>query len=1434
MAFTVTIATEAAPCTTDPTGSTAQYMGVTLFARLDWDAQDDAASFDAASDSIRRLLAPWRWETRWSDVGARARPENPTTSAKDSLDALLATIGWDERERLALPPEDAAEDRPNWTVLQLQLARLAPQLSHGLGLAHLFGGGPVPAMPRLEALVIDGAEYADGASYTAPGSQPVTIRIDNDPDVPSFAALDRYIGLIHGARRLVAANSYPGTEEPLTTSRNWLVDLPDRLAQAMDPVPRLADLHELRPVEREALEKALVALLAGLADANGVPLRLCVRGWGDAARQEEEAAFARAWAERLVGHVDGLARGLANLIAGGEPLDPLPPAAVLRDAYIGEGVVEALRKVLRDTRPAGADDIIAASDRWLVDPAATRVVLADLLPHALALRPDGLHRAIAKATAAPGDDLAMARDAFLAAFPPTLGAIYGVGASHDAELRAMAEAQRDMLFEPAAGVDPVAEQGFAILTDALFAPSHKSGPGSEPDLHQILDGYLVAIRQVMDGSATPFQLASQARLEMAVNGGSGQTLLTNAIAPHPVSFDHRGDDGLDPTRPECRLAIANYRGEALIPWSNRANPVDQGEPSAASQVQLDYEDAGAAVPRIAYGRSYDIVCGYQGLGGALPAGFCAPTAPFAFDAAALAAFVESGEGANYVRRHDALRMVPPGAPQLIHLTDGPDGRQPGDDAVRPLWKEYRARYTVEADPALLDDAATIFLDHLQADRSQRAFRIAPPALALGRKDKLPGHVANAKLWQYWRERDADPYPAAAVAAHPIVEPPSGEDHADDPAVVGTPRGAAGNRGGILVRLHALEREGVGAALEQLVPLAPGDRVDLDLRVVAGATASLAASGLKLAVTLPAGRLYALEMITVVDAAYFEGGTDRRFGEIGTPLVAHDVRAFGRSVLAIECLPEQAAHLPTPWALWRALELADADGVTTAILRGEDASFDTVGRISAIRQLWRWDGGPVPDAPMAGHWGKAEPVGAGDPARHPEFIAFEEALFADRGQAGQEDGAVQHVAGTSDRLFTLAASPDRGADYLRVRLRVTSRYAALRRRIDPDGEHLAATTQFGGLPLTAWRGLPLAARRSRPLPTPRIAVAVPLFGAMEGEGRSGGSLIFLDHAMYDTRSGGGLAERLVAEVTVEQVPLRMEGEGEVQEGATAALAIGRDPILYDDGDPFAGDPAPSRLARRHVTGAWEGHDAALWDPDGEVAGSRATLRCTAILGQTLEPTSPAPRLPFAMALFEPLLGAPAYAIAPNTLARIRVRTELVVDTLQLRSGQSAIGLASPWSAPLWVQILGDAGGTARLIANREGETIAIRPASTGSAYLDRLRQRLADRAPDHIAAPFLTNGVAAIVGRIIVDVNGEDQLRPDAVAVVEADGDGLRVIPGEPLGERWFVRLVEIERVVVRAGDVPVLSEHPDRWFRADRPGEEPAERLVAIGPLLIG
>ena len=89
-------------------------------------------------------------------------------------------------------------------------------------------------------------------------------------------------------------------------------------------------------------------------------------------------------------------------------------------------------------------------------------------------------------------------------------------------------------------------------------------------------------------------------------------------------------------------------------------------------------------------------------------------------------------------------------------------------------------------------------------------------------------------------------------------------------------------------------------------------------------------------------------------------------------------------------------------------------------------------------------------------------------------------------------------------------------------------------------------------------------------------------------------------------------------------------------------------------------------------------------------------------------------------------------------------------------------------------------------------------------------------------------------RVIVDVNGEDQLRPDAVAVVEADGDGLRVTPGEPLGERWFVRLVEIERVVVRAGDVPVLSEHPDRWFRADRPGEEPAERLVAIGPLLIG
>ncbi|GAA0274047.1 hypothetical protein GCM10009127_13090 [Alteraurantiacibacter aestuarii] len=1465
MTFTLTVQMETAPCSTDPAGVGHSYMGLTLFPVL---TSDDPAGDEADYADVRdAMLKPWKWLCTWSG----ASPVNTIGHVADCppLDALLTAIDWERRHLLTLDmsatgaqmddEEMATEDEedPRWPGVLIQLSRAAPQISHGLGLAYLFSfGEDEPALPNLDSIEIGGTRFTSdqtGDLHVDGRTIRVKVIIERDTDIP-VAELKSWKEPINGITRLV---KYPADWQ---TKNNWLAQLAVRLGRALDPVGRFLDMHDDHapaPLTRDNLESAVMSLLAGLTDETLV--RACQSGAVFFNLKSEEMKFADEWASRLAVMHDGLAKAIVLEISG-PASSSLPTAGEIRERYEADGLLSMFAATMRSVLPPPKPETKAIFDlasNWLNNSENILALRDSGMCTAIATHKGGLLEVIVTECAAAGDDRKQAMDAFRKNFGPQVQAALGLDAAWLPRLNTMAEGLVKSVFDAAPGVDRVAETGIVHMADAIFADE------AAGQIHEIVDGYCLAVRDISKGDQGPFILANKASVTLQ-KGQDGVSLpFGDCTVPIPVSFDLT----VDVAGKETRQAIAHYRGESMIPFADRGNPVeqDEAEPFEPQFTFLCQPPAGSgdALPEIAYGRTYQTVIGYQGLGGAMPAAFCDPEQPLVFSGEMLAQFAAAqGVERTIIKQNTPLRTLEPGAPRLLnHRADMQDrpltlGRRE-DKLVRPLWKEYLSHCPDQAAQDLAREAATVFLDPLalpgrEAERSSVSFTIAPASLALGQQG-TQGYVSDPLVWQYWVRRDGD------FTASLMEERPQSEE-VDDPAVVSGVAGAASGNGGVVVRLWAIKPDRISksARLEiadtKHIALAAGERIEATSTssVDPATVADLSVVGKKLAITLPAGQQFLVEIRTVVDSGFFEEGVDRRFGDLGRAIAGKPYREFGAAVLAFECLPA-TDDMPTPEAVWKAMRIEDANGVTIARLSPEmdDETFDYVGRIETVRQAWIWDGGPVLPDGLPRNFTKLEEVGPRpNAARSKDFVEFEEDYFSGRGLSGLAEPPVQHSAFAQDELFALGQRSDRGAGYMRIRCRLTSRYDALRRPLGFTEAQLqvssrlssAATNgaQSTGDPLGGWRGRGLACRGAARLPTPRIAVAAPMFSTAAPGAASGGILLFLDHPMFDTDHGGGLAERLVAEICIEQIPRRLVRVGDqdlAEPGETAALMVGMDGVSSDgDGNPFTapdtGDAVHrSRIATRDPgSESWDGHDPQLWTPGGTSQGT-ARLPCSAILGSTLEPGASAPIMNFSMALLDPVIGGkPEYALRPGTMARIRVRTELDPALVEDGSGERV----SPWSAEIWVQMRAMVPGSqdsGEWTREADSGEIRLTPKDTAAhAYFKHLQEVHRDHAPDD-NAPYLISGLVAVVGTIIRDINGEEQLRPLHVREVDVDDEELTVLDAGDVSDNCFIRLLEVERVTMPASAEAARQNTPRRWIDPAQPDLEPAERIVTIGPL---
>ena len=245
----------------------------------------------------------------------------------------------------------------------------------------------------------------------------------------------------------------------------------------------------------------------------------------------------------------------------------------------------------------------------------------------------------------------------------------------------------------------------------------------------------------------------------------------------------------------------------------------------------------------------------------------------------------------------------------------------------------------------------------------------------------------------------------------------------------------------------------------------------------------------------------------------------------------------------------------------------------------------------------------------------------------------------------------------------------------------------------------------------------------------------------------------------------------------------------------------------------------------------------WTP-GKPA--RQILTPGTILGQTLEPRSPAPTFPFAVAFVEPALGDAL--LRPDTMAKVEVRS---------RAGD----YESQWSAPVWVHFLPDMGASVEVdgkpvpaftaTSDAQGVLLTANAAAgpAGKARIDRLISASEDGPPrDAVPGPYIVAGVMAVLVRTIDDATGKRRPRVAAIVPGKREGDGLRF--AVPDGIRpSHLRLLEVQRVTTPA--VPLddgrMAAATGRWFGEEAPRHidggphgslDINERVVGVGPLV--
>ncbi|WGM40659.1 hypothetical protein [Caulobacter sp. NIBR1757] len=1354
------------------------------------------------------LLSPWLWDVTWDNTrpDAGAGVAAPIGLA-DAITSVLADILKEDRQDLLkAPPADADQSDPYWLAILAQLGRLHPLVSQGLKLTDVRECEDMSQEDLIIRTIKIGADsYTIGQRH----ENGVRFRCVAQPEVWNRAALsNQLIGLIEPLGRLVKSVDDGSLA-------NWLADLPGRLGAALNPAPRLADLAEAEAVTVAAaanhLKVGLERLLAPLGDATILAPLLSQDG------APPDMQMADRWAADLAGRLprirDEILAALTKDQGADGPMDP----SELRLRYASASAVEPLSQGLAETLPTAmtpAQKVIrAAAESWLRQISNISPILHGLLPDRLAR--DQLLPALVAAVANNAvDDWTELQTQFGVIFPDAARAVLGLRpGDFPGAFEAMAAALKSDLFGGRQDVDQGAQEGLAVRVDSVF---HKP-PAGLPDLHTQLDGFLMAVQPtwIADGLLHEGDWALVTRGRSTLSAGAARIDLQDGPTPLPVAFEMSWQSG---GAAESRHALANYHGRPLIPLTSADKPPPVSGPDQEVEVPptpaltLDYLADGGPYPDLAYGRDYRVAIGYQAPGGILPRGFCAPADPFTYapDAQILG-------DTDWRRDIRFRRSLKPGAPRLLPAgeTDSPlQLGGPRDHAVPPLWREYAALWTgadAAAQRRRLDGLATLFLDPVGADKmmsltpAQLAFDIRPPALALG--DSRPDTVQNAAVWRYWTARDSD-FTGAAPATAPAVS------DMDDPAVVGGPGGAATGRGGVIVRLSEITPTGLVSKASQPIVLTSGAAVRVVVETGQGhPDLTMTVAGRTVTINSPPATRFVVEALTACDPAFFAGGDDVRFAA-DTPVVTeHGLVVFGRSALVFEALPLEA-HLPSADDLWRALDLTQT-GVALAA-RPSPSAFDYIGSIEATHQRWTWDGGPVwPLSDFGGlSFGLAEPPGAGRDGR---FVAFETTMMGRRGSAGITTTA-RATAGHKAQLLTLEQRPNQGGDYLRIRAEAISRYAPLRQGAGADPGLLRIVAQLGDTDLGRWRGVTLALSRRDPLPTPRLALAAPTFGRVGGgAGMAGGIGLYLDQPMFDTRDGAGLAELLEVEVLAERLITP----------ATTAHSIGPDPILTGDADPWMTGVEPS-----------------TW-----------VLSRGVILGQTLEPFSASPRIPFSIALLDPIIGQ--QEVKPDTMARIRARTTFASPMPGVTPAEQE-RLTSPWSAPVWVHFLPDVaavideqvlfqcrqqGGRVTLSGNAIDRILHPVAAEAAAARLARLTDRVTDLTPS--GAPHLAQGLWAIALATVRDVTGDEVIRASQVVRAQIIDGAIRFDLDDDITPA-YVRLLEVQTVRTTEApdaDLPTsLLDATERWFGAApdpevgsgraAPDPDVLERIVAVGPLV--
>lgn len=1353
---------------------------------------------------IRRLLSPWEWETISWKSGAPDTRFPPDSALRLPLDEYLASIAsspkaWSD-DRLTLPNlsgnegqvDDSDEASPNWPGLLAQLSRLGAAISHDLHLADAaaLAGSATSLDLQVQSLTLKGAP----GSFSDSRFEIVTTAYLHPPLAPATS------GLIDPETRLVLAD---GEDE--TATRAWQAELPARLGRAMDPLARLADVFETadpQPDHAELKHRVEVAFLSLLSTDTLGPILQSIAALGSASFPADACdQFASQWAMNFQPKYARVCAELATALvpeshaeAGFDSIRSLRSSAT---------VLTVLQRALIEAMPEAPKGCRAEAQRWLDQIDNVDVVLNTLAPDSLARR-RLLQGLVAKAAADASLDFGAVENAFPAGFRAAIGDIVS-GITDQIIARCAASV---FSFE-SASVDCAVRDGIPFRVDALFSEA-------DPENHTFLDGYLVAIcdRQ-RDGTWGDWLLASQGKTEVVrlikQPAPDGEIACTRsgpvaACTPLPVAF-HAGLEG------KSRIAAENYRGHAIMPWTRPSPEVQSGLPADRAEISIDYTTVdGLELPPLAYGQTYRVMRGYQAPGGLMPAHFCDPDAPFDF--------VPNEPDPRFVSVIKLLRTQMPGAPRLLNEVDGarvafspPDGK-----GTRPLWREHLALWSPDhaAEAEALRDVPTVFLDPISGYASPTKFEFAarPPALASESSDDATDGVLVRK---YWTARDDFWRNSATIGAAESV-------HHDDPAVVGCCVGEGAGTGGMAVRLHRITRtDGLDPGAWTRVTMKPDIAVKVAVEVKEGTaiqgTVALNEDGTCLTVALPCYERFVLEMATIVDERFFSGD-DQRFAEPKADpaevprkperevLDGTEFRILeARSRVAFECLPQSEAALPLAAALWNGTEIAAlASKETVAAFTSVGPDFDIIGELRPVWQSWQWDGGPVRCWDHEDYGlkdGTIEPVGG---ERHDKYVEFETEMFADRGSVGAT-AQCNVVAGHPTRLFSLENRPNRGADYLRVRIEAKSRYAALRPFAAGNTAHSAARLPKDARRTSPWRGFPIGARRRDTLPTPRIALAAPLFGSIGDDNATGGIALYLDHAMYDTREGGGLADVLEVQIVYETV--------DYADHTRAALAIGADPIGPNP-DPLGWSPWADQGPKRLDTfkgGKWE---------TGEDVLPEVRLEAGLILGQTLEPNSFEPQFPYSIAFVDPTvtsLTSDKALIRPDALARIKVR-------------RTANGtLPSDWSQALWVQFLPDAGDTEGLVAERDNNgrvsvklaALASEQAKANMAYLKAIA---GDKSPDP-GNVHLVGEVRAVVMSSVIDASGKKRTRFGSWAKCAGTASGLtfELNKGEACDA---IRLLCVQRVVEPEGALGTGDLANDLFSSS---GDATA-RVVMVGPYL--